>query len=405
MAKTVLVYTNHFYPENFKVNEIVEAFEIKGYKVTVITCVPNYPSGNIYPGYGLFKKNKEVRGNVIVRRLPLITRGKGSKIRLLINYLSYFLSVNFYTWYLILKQKKYDVVFVHHTSPIFIAISPVLYKWFNRKSKLILWDLDIWPDTLFAVNVIKNSHILKSIEFLVKKLYKNFDHILVGSKSFVSIVENRVQNVPVSYFPNWAEDVFTKGNIIIPNKEHEFQLNGLKIMFAGNIGEAQDIKNIFETVKLLKDQNITWIFVGDGRMKNWLIKEIEIHGLKEKFVFYGNHAIEYMPYFFTKADIMLVTLKDEEIFKKTVPAKLQAYMAYGKPVVGMLSGEGAKIIIESECGWACESGEYNELSKIVLEIKAQTKAQLQTKGENGKSYFKIHFEKELRFNQLFQIID
>ena len=122
MAKRVLIYTNHFYPENFKVNEIAALFAGEDLEVQVITGVPNYPAGKIYEGYGFFKRNKEKVGEVRVKRLPLIPRGSGSGIRLIFNYLSYFLSTFFYTVYLSFFKKKYDVVFVHHTSPIFVAI-------------------------------------------------------------------------------------------------------------------------------------------------------------------------------------------------------------------------------------------------------------------------------------------
>ena len=405
MAKSVLVYTNHYYPENFKINEVVEAFDQRGYKVTVITCIPNYPSGKIYPGYGFFKKNKEKKGNVTVRRLPLIPRGSGSKIRMVLNYLSYFFSVMLYTFYLILFKKRYDFVFVHHTSPLFIAISPILYKKLKRKTKLILWDLDIWPDTLKALDVIKNEKTLKKIERIVIRIYRNYDQILVTSQSFVSIVRNRVNNVPVSYFPNWAEDVFTKGTIEIPEIEPDFSFNGLKIMFAGNIGESQDTACIFETMKMLKKENINWLFVGDGRMKQSLEDLVLKEGMQDKVAFYGNYPIRYMPYFFSKADVMLLSLKDKEVFRNTVPAKLQAYMAFEKPVIAMISGEGANIIRVSNCGWVTDSGNFHELAGIIQTVEKLDKAELLSTGLKGSNYFNLHFSKELRFNQLFEMIE
>lgn len=405
MAKSVLIYTNHFYPENFKVNEIVDALDEKGYKITVITGIPNYPSGKIYPNYGFFSKTKERKGNITIRRLPLIPRGKGSKIRLIINYLSYFFSVILYTLYLSIFRKRFDVIFVHHTSPILIAISPVVYKKIRRKTQLILWDLDIWPDTLSAVNVVKNIRILNIIEYFVKKIYNNYNHILVGSKSFVQIVQKRVKNVSVSYFPNWAEDVFTLRKIIPPAIEPQFSSNGLKIMFAGNMGEAQDIKTVYKAIFQLKNENITWIFLGEGRMKKWIENQVESDDLNAKVKFLGNYPIKFMPYFFEKADIMLVSLKDEDIFKKTVPAKVQAYMAFEKPILGMLSGEGAEIISEANCGWTVESGNFMKLVGLVKGISKYTEKELIEKGQNGKKYFDVHFSKNIRFTQLFNLIE
>lgn len=395
----ILIYTNHFSPENFKVNEIAEALNSEENQLTVITCIPNYPSGKIYPGYGFFTRTREKRGNMLIRRLPMIPRGSGSKLRIVLNYFTYFLSVLFYTFYISIAKKRFDVVFVHHTSPIFIAISPVIYKFFRRKSRLILWDLDIWPDTLKAVDAVKSEKVLSIIEKMVKAIYSKYDHILVGSKSFVKIVEERVKGVPVSYFPNWAEDVFTKRKIT-PLDPHPFIPSGLKIMFAGNMGEAQDIKTVFKAALALKNLPVSWLFVGDGRMRKWLETEVQENKMEDKFYFYGNHPIKAMPYFFSKADIMLVSLKDEEIFRKTVPAKLQAYLAFEKPILGVLSGEGAQIINESNCGWVSDSGNVEALQENVKRVINSSVEDLETKAKNGKNYFETHFKKELRLKQL-----
>jgi glycosyltransferase involved in cell wall biosynthesis len=405
VAKSVLVYTNHFYPENFKINEIVEALDQKGYKVTVITCVPNYPAGKIYPGYGFFKRNKEQKGNITIRRLPMMPRGSGSKWRMVLNYVSYFFSVFFYTLYLAIFRKSFDCVFVHHTSPLFIAVSPILYKKLKRKTKLILWDLDIWPDTLMALDVVKNERALGVIRRVVTRIHKNYDQILVTSQSFVSIIRSRVPNIPVDYFPNWAEDVFTKRLLEIPDKELDFNMNGLKIMFAGNIGVSQDIHRLFKAIILLKEEKVNWLFVGDGRMRQVLQELVLENDLQNKVHFYGNYPIKFMPYFFDKADVMLLSLKDKEVFSNTVPAKLQSYMAYEKPVLAMLNGEGAQIIKDSDCGWVTNSGNAEKLIEFVRELIQIDSSELVRKGKNGKDYFETYFSKNLRFNQLFNFIE
>ena len=309
MAKKILVYTNHYFPENFKINDIVNHFDDQEYSVKVITGIPNYPSGKIFQNYGYFKKTNETKGNVKIRRLPLITRGRGSSFRLFLNYLSYFFSVLIHTVYLILSNKKYDIIFVHHTSPIFIAISPCLYKTFNKHVKMILWDLDIWPESLEATGAIKNKKVLKSVKKLVEILYNKFDIILVGSNSFVQIVKKRVKNIPVVYFPNWAEDIFEGALISKSTPKIVTQTENLKIMFAGNIGEAQDVYSILKLINKCKDKHIDWVFVGDGRMKNWLERELNLISILGEINFLGSHPIEKMPFFFKQADIMLLSLK------------------------------------------------------------------------------------------------
>jgi len=405
MAKKILVYTNHYFPENFKINDIVNHFDDQEYSVKVITGIPNYPSGKIFENYGYFKKNNETKGNVKIRRLPLITRGKGSAFRLFINYISYFFSVLIYTIYLILFNKKYDIIFVHHTSPIFIAISPCLYKIFNKQVKMILWDLDIWPESLEATGAIKNKKVLKSIKKLVEILYNKFDIILVGSNSFVQIVKKRVKNIPVVHFPNWAEDIFEGGLINELTTKTEIQTENLKIMFAGNIGEAQDVYSILKLIDKCKDKHIDWVFVGDGRMKNWLERELNLITILGEINFLGSHPIQKMPFFFKQADVMLLSLKNDDIFSKTVPAKLQAYLGSAKPVFGMISGESKKIIIDSDAGWCSDSGDIESAYNNICEVLKCNDKELSEKGIRGLNFYNKKFNKNLRLVQIDNIIE
>ena len=404
MAKKILVYTNHYFPENFKINDIVNHFDDQEYSVKVITGIPNYPSGKIFQNYGYFKKTNEIKGNVKIRRLPLITRGRGSIFRLFLNYLSYFFSVLIYTVYLILSSKKYDMIFVHHTSPIFIAISPCLYKTFNKHVKMILWDLDIWPESLEATGAIKNKKVLKIVKRLVKILYNKFDVILVGSNSFVQIIKKRVKNIPVVYFPNWAEDIFEGALINKSPPKIVTQTENLKIMFAGNIGEAQDVYSILKLIDKCKDKHIDWVFVGDGRMKNWLERELNLISILGEINFFGSHPIEKMPFFFKQADIMLLSLKNEDIFSKTVPAKLQAYLASAKPVFGMISGESKRIIIDSGAGWCSNSGDIESAYNNICEILKCNYKELSEKGLRGLKYYDKNFSKHSRFSQIDNIL-
>lgn len=401
MAQRVLIYTNHFYPENFKVNEVSEMLSNDGLEVTVITGIPNYPDGKIAKGYGYFKNTTDVVKGVKVKRLWLIPRGSGSKLRLVINYLSYFASCIFYTLYIGLFKKKYDVIFVHHTSPILIAISPIIYKWL-RKPKMILWDLDMWPDTLVALDIIKSKKVILFLETLVKWIYKQYDKVLIGSNSFASKAKERVADYKIDYFPNWAEDVFTQKNQVQPNNNPQFP-EGFSVMYAGNIGEAQDFGNVFNAMKILKNEAINWLIVGDGRWLKQLKENVTQSGLSDKVTYYGNNPLQTMPYFFSKADVMFFSLQDKEIFSKTVPAKLQAYMASAKPIVGMISGEGNQIIKEAKCGLSVNSGDYIGFADAILEMKTNKQLLLQY-GKNGEAYYNKNYSKPSRKKQLSSII-
>lgn len=372
-----------------------------GLDVTVITGLPNYPDGKIPSGYGFFKRRTEVLEQVKVIRLWLIPRGSGSKLRMIVNYLSYFVSCFLYTVYIALFKKKYEVVFVHHTSPIFITMSPILYKWL-RKPKMILWDLDMWPDTLVALNIIRSKKLIALLDALVGWIYTKYDTILIGSKSFTEIAKNRVTRTNIAYFPNWAEDVFIERQLICPHPEPVFP-TGFKVMYAGNIGEAQDFGNVVKAMVLLKNEAIQWLIVGGGRWLTQLQEQVEKEGLQAKVSFYGNHPLETMPYFFSKADVMFFSLQDKAIFSKTVPAKLQAYMGSGKPIVGMISGEGHQIIKEAHCGSSVPSGDYSGFAEAILKMSREPE-HLAALGANGLLFYNDHFSKKTRRDQLRRLL-
>ena len=403
MAKRVLIYTNHFYPENFKVNEIASLLDGEGFEVTVITGLPNYPSGVIYEGFGVFQKSKKYLESIVVKRLLLIPRGSGSKLRLVINYLSYFLSCIFYTLYISVFKKKYDVVFVHHTSPILIAFPPLIYKWI-RGAKLILWDLDMWPDTLVAMAIITHEKIIAFLERLIGWLYRRYDHILIGSKSFIAKAASRVSPEKISYFPNWAERVFTDKHKVSVDLGLKFP-EGFKVMYAGNIGAAQDFESVLETMLILKDTPVTWLFVGDGRKRKWLEQEIKTHGISHRVRFYGSHPLETMPYFFSQADVLFFSLKDEALFSKTVPAKLQAYMASSKPIIGMISGEGRQLIIDSKCGLSVNSGDFKGFAEAITTLRTASAPDLEAYSKNGSAYYERHFSLHSRSTQLLKLLN
>lgn len=374
----------------------------EGKEVTVVTGIPNYPDGKIHETYGFFKRRRENLNGAKIKRLFLIPRGSGSKFRLIINYLSYFFSCFFYTLYLALFRKKYDVVFVHHTSPILIAISPIVYKWI-RRPKMILWDLDLWPDTLIALNVLKEGKLSRLLDKIVTWIYRKYDHVLIGSRSFADKATTRIDKSKIGYFPNWAEDVFTKNKIVTPNSQPELPA-GFSLMYTGNIGEAQDFDTIFKAMEALKTYDINWILVGGGRKRKRLEKLIKEAQIEQRVTFTGNQPINCMPYFFSKADVMFLSLQDQEIFSKTVPAKLQAYMAGGKPIVGMLNGEGQEIIKKANCGLCADSGKAKEFTEAILEL-FHNQERLSQLGLNGQEYYKTNFSKDTRKKQLVNLID
>lgn len=393
--KNILIVTPHFYPEDFKVNDIAFELQKDGFDVSVVTCIPNYPQGNFFKGYSILKKRREVLNGVKVYRVSVIPRGNGSGIMLGLNYLSYLISATFTCFFLALRF-KYTHIFVHETSPVTVGLPAILVKKMQR-IPLYFWVLDLWPESIVAASGLKNKTILNQIEKLVKYIYKNCDLILISSKGFEqSILQKGDFGNKIKYFPNWAEDIFTQdpADFAIPDLP-----DGFKVMFAGNIGEAQNFDVIMQAALLTKEYvDIHYCIVGDGRKKVWVEEFVKKNALFNTVHLYGRYPIEAMPSFFRKSDIMLLPLKDEPIFALTVPAKLQAYMASGKTVVGLISGEGARIIKESNCGIAVRPNDACLLAKNLIEMSLKSSTYLLRLGENGSIFYNNNFEKSFILN-------
>lgn len=393
----VLLVTQYFYPENFKSNDIALELTKRGHEVTVLTGLPNYPEGKIHENYGFFKRTKENYQGVNVIRTWLVPRGKGGGIRLFLNYFSwaFFASIRAL---LLSFRKKFDVILVHEPSPITQGFPAIVVKKI-QKIPLHFWVLDLWPESLTSAGGINNKHVLSLFTKMVKYIYNNSDKILVSSKGFKeSILAKGNYNDKLVYFPNWAEDSILKGNSNYPIPALP---KGFKIIFAGNIGVAQDVKSIIKTALILKENtDIHFVFIGDGRSKVQLEDFVLENDLNQTVHFLGRFPIDAMKTFFNQADVLLVSLKDELIFNVTVPAKLQAYLCTQKPILGMLNGEGAAIINDANCGLSVNSGDSDGLAKKVLKLYEMSNGERNILGGNGFKYFEENFTMSKCINNL-----
>lgn len=398
----ILIVTNHFYPEVFRVNDVAFALAKKGHQVSVLTGIPDYPQGHYFAGYGVFKKSRETVQGVKVIRVPIISRGQGRPFRLMLNYLTYLLSASLWALTTVFRN-KYDCILVHETSPVTVGIPAVIIKKI-QKIPLYFWVLDLWPESLTAGGGITNPTLLSIFKRIVVYLYENSDKILISSQGFVeSITEKGDFGDKVVYFPNWGEEVFENGIMIdgLPSLPA-----GFKIMYAGNIGEAQGFETIMEAALKLRDNNtIKWIFIGDGRKRNYIEEFVEQNSLENSVFLLGHYPIKMMPAFFQEADVLLVSLKDEMLFNITVPAKLQAYMAASKPVCAVLNGEGAAIVREARNGCVVPAGDVDELVHQIIELSELPREELECLGKSGKAYYNQHFRKDVCLEHLYNIIN
>ncbi len=395
----ILVVTQYFWPENFRINDLCVELSSRGHEVAVLTGKPNYPDGNVFQDYLRNPDDfKDYQGCQVVR-VPMISRGKGSSVKLLMNYLTYAFSAS--TWGIFkLRKRKFDVVFVCQLSPVTIALPAILYQKIYKKP-VVIWVLDLWPETLEAIGVVKSPKVLSGVGRLVKFIYNRCDLILGQSKAFYDgIAKYCDNNNKIKYFPSWSEAVYDKSGFSPIEGMQGY--NGFKVLFAGNVGEAQDFPAMLHAANLLKAQavQVRLFVVGDGRHVDWVRNAIVEQGLDEYVHLLGRYPLDEMPSFYATADALLVTLKESKAFAMTIPGKVQSYMASGKPILTMLSGEGSRVVEEAQCGFVARSGDYQKLAENVINMAECSQEQLAEFGANAKAYANKEFDRDTLITQL-----
>lgn len=394
----VLIVSQYFWPENFRVNDLVQELVRRGHGVMVLTGVPNYPAGKIFAD---FKRNPgefSSYAGAKVYRIPMLARGSGS-MRLILNYLSFAMGACLWgPWRL--RGQGFDVIFVYEPSPATVGLPAVMLGRLKR-APVVFWALDLWPETLSAVGVVRSPVALSAVGQMVGFIYNRCALVLGQSRGFLgSIAKYCADADKIRYFPSWAEDVFSQSNIE-PAPEIPVQDGVFNVMFAGNVGESQDFPAILEAAECLKQEtNIRWLVVGDGRMMGWLRSEISRRDLKDRVILLGRFGVERMPSFYAHADALLVSLRRDPVFALTIPGKVQSYLMAGVPLLGMLDGEGASVIREANAGLVCPAGDGGGLAKAILELASMSQVERQQLGKNGCTYAQKEFGRELLMDKL-----
>jgi glycosyltransferase involved in cell wall biosynthesis len=398
----ILVISQYFYPENFRINDVCLGLKERGYEVVVLTGKPNYPNGKYFNGYGWFKKNNDNWNGIKIYRSNLILRGQGNAIRLLLNYFSFaFLA----TLKVFSIKGKFDKIFIFAPSPITVGIPGILARK-KFKAKTFLWVHDLWPESIRIAGGIEKKWILNLVDKMTRWIYSKMDKLLIQSKGFISYLENQeVNSNKIIYYPFYAETFY---KIEDPELLYSQKLpKGFRILFAGNIGEGQSFETLLSAAKIinLKNLPITWIVFGEGRLKEYVKEEIVKNKLEEIFILMGSVPAVEMPKYFACVDALLVSLKKSEIFSITIPGKLQSYLACGKPIVGSLDGIGAEIIIESKAGFTSCAEDANELANQIINL-FHTPIEIRNQmGLNARNFFEVEFEREILLDKLELILN
>jgi glycosyltransferase involved in cell wall biosynthesis len=397
----VLVVSQYFWPETFRINEVVQSLRDEGCDVTVLTGQPNYPDGVVPPGYSAASLRTQTHDGLTIHRVPLVPRGHGSALRLALNYLSFVVSAAvFGPW--LLRGQRVDVIFVYAPSPI-LQVIPAVWLKRVKGAKLVTWVQDLWPESLSATGFVRNQKILGAVAAVVRWIYCKNDLLLVQSQAFIEPVLKMAGRTPVIYHPNPGELAFS-----IPSMDGPCPLKlepGFNVVFAGNLGTVQALETLLDAAEiLLPCLEIRLVLIGSGSRSVWLEKQV-VHRQLKNVRLPGRFSADVMPGILSQASVLLVSLVRSPIMSQTVPGKVQVYLASGRPIIAALDGEGARVVLESGAGLVCPAEDATALAQAVLKLRATSAEELKRMGESGRSYYDENFDPAFLARQLLERLD
>lgn len=401
MGKRLLVVSQYFYPEQFRINDICCEWVKRGYEVTVLTGIPNYPHGNYFEGYSKTERREEAWNGVRIIRLPIAARGHNAA-GLIRNYLSF-------VW----QGRKWvrrhaaaaDTVFTYEVSPMTQALVGV---WYRKKNKVphILYVTDLWPENVEVITGIHNRLILGTIQKMVDYIYRRSDKILTSSNSFIpAILARNIPEEKVEFWPQYAEDFYRPvHDADIPEIPQDGVFN---LVFAGNIGFAQGLNILAEAAEALQNRRIPVRFniIGDGRYMPELKKLIAEKKVEGYFNFISRKSPEEIPAYLSKGDALLITLSKGKVFSITIPAKTQSCLACGKPILVSADGEVQQIIRQANAGLAGDAEDAEALVQNIVTMLEMSPEERNAFAVNAQKYSSACFAKEKLLDRVDRIFE
>lgn len=393
--KKLLIVSQYFYPEHFRINDMCAEWVKRGYDVTVLTGIPNYPQGNFFSGYGWFRKRREDIEDIHIIRIPIISRGT-SNIRLALNYFSFVISG--FLWSIFSREKP-SLVFAFEVSPM-TQILPAI--WFARRRKVpcLAYVQDLWPECFMEATGIRTPLLIKPIDKMADYIYHYCQKIFVTSSSFKRAVLKRgVDEDKVIFWPQYAEEFYRPSTVVSPLMHQDERFT---IVFTGNIGTAQGLELLPRVSINLKNRghDVHFVVVGEGRGKPLLVETIRHHQVEESFTFLGQKPPEEIPGILAGADAAYLSFSNKPLYQMTLPAKLQSYMACGMPILASAEGETKSIIEDAACGMCCETGDDEALTNMIIDFMALPVNMRQSMGVNGQNFARKHYLKSKLMDEM-----
>jgi colanic acid biosynthesis glycosyl transferase WcaI len=395
----IWIITQYFHPENFGINQVAAALVGRGHAVTVLTGMPNYPSGRFAPAYRWWRVEREVYAGASVVHLPIIPRGDGTAFRLAVNFLSFAAIATISAPFLL--RGRPDAIFVYQPSPLTVTFPAMVLSWL-RRAPIVLWVQDLWPESLILADIPPSPLVLRIIARVARFVYRRCALILLQSPAYSGPIRAAAPHVPLRYFPNSADPRYRPLDTP-PEALRPAELPpGFRVLFAGNIGAAQDFETIVAAAEQVRHvPEIQWVIIGEGRRKEWLQNQITTRKLGGTVHLINPLPSELMPHYFAFAHGLLLTLA-ARVAALTIPTKLQAYLACGRPIIAAIDGEAARILRESGAGLTCEPGNAGALAAVVQTLYQMSPGQRDKMGSAGRRCFEREFALDLLMDRLEQ---
>lgn len=384
----LLIVSQYFHPENFRINQLATALREGGHEIVVLTGQPNYPTGRFFPGYGSMWPQIERWNGIEIVRVPIFARRAGRGWQLALNYLSFAISGT------VLGLPKvrgtFDACIVFCPSPITTVIPAIIQRW-RRKTPVAIWLQDLWPETVLAVTRARSWLMKGALDRLVRWIYRRVDQIWIQSPAYAaSVAAHGGRADQIVYVPNWAEDLYdcsrwadVVGESLPPNS----------IVYAGNFGRSQGLDTIIDAADRARTMapSVHWVLVGDGLLGDWLRTQISGRSLERHVTIMPRREPQEMPALLKGATALLVTLANDPVFAQTIPSKLQSCFASGRPVIASLTGEPARLVSDARCGIVCAPQDSVALANAARDIAAMPETDRDTLGRNAHAAYRTYF--------------
>ncbi len=401
----ILVVSQYYWPEPFRITDICEELVARGHEVDVLTSVPNIPEGKFYDGYGWFKHGEKQHNGVGIERVDVIQRGRDKPLRLALNCASFAFNALFHLHKF--RGKGYDVVFNFNNSPV-SSIYPA--KVFAKRERIpyLVYVLDIWPDSMYfllGMPIQGEQTLFRRLSYKISRwLYAGAQTLLISSKGMEPKLREMALDNTIEHFPNYPEPVVAADEAMEAPTRASLGLadDEIVIGFAGNVGKAQGLDRVVEAAAMLPPDKgkVRFLIVGDGSELLNLQAQCEALGVADRFVFTGWVDGRRVAGYTALCDVMLACLKDNEVLNLVLPAKVQTYMDAGKPVLAFMNGAGADTVREADCGFVAQAEDAASLCAAIDEISRTDKTALRRLGANAKAYCAAQFDRTAILNDL-----